>query len=257
MSSPELERINAFLSTFARRQARRTVDVPGGFAVFDDDFALSYANNRLVVDGTLRTVAPGALPALADEVLGGLPYRVVSVLDDEVARACAQPLAGAGYSHSRYLVMLHTGPVPRAVRSAREVGLGELWEPVGRSWGRFLPDADGELLRQLVERRAARPRGAAVVRFLASLADDGEVASWADLYLDPAAGVAQVEDLVTAGAHLRRGHADAVLATALRMAADAGCTTRFLTADAQDWPRGWYGRRGFTPIGHHHAFQRT
>ncbi|MFI5645204.1 hypothetical protein [Kitasatospora sp. NPDC051705] len=148
MSSPELERINAFLSTFARRQAHRTVDVPGGFAVFDDDFALSYANNQLVVDGTLRTVVPGALPALADEVLGGLPYRVVSVLDDEVARACAQPLAGAGYAHSRYLSPRSATTTPSSAP-----------DPAGRSRRGGVPElaAPG---RVTAGRGAGRPGGA-------------------------------------------------------------------------------------------------
>ncbi|WP_374109170.1 GNAT family N-acetyltransferase [Streptomyces sp. CC228A] len=79
---------------------------------------------------------------------------------------------------------------------------------------------------------ARRSRGA-----LPRLADTrGDAAAWADLYLDPAAGVAQIEDLVTDRAHRRRGHAAAVLGTALRQAADAGSTTRFLTADAADRP---------------------
>ncbi|MFJ9594305.1 hypothetical protein ACIRS3_16225 [Streptomyces virginiae] len=46
------------------------------------------------------------------------------------------------------------------------------------------------------------------------------------------------------------------MATALHLAAEAGCGTRFLTADATDWPRHWYERRGFHVIGHSHVFER-
>ncbi|MFD9541174.1 hypothetical protein [Streptomyces sp. NPDC060022] len=88
----------------------------------------------------------------------------------------------------------------------------------------------------------------------------GGVASWADLHLDPATGTAQIEDLITSEAHLRRGYADAVPTTALSLAADTAdkdCGTRFLTADATDWPRHWYERRGFSVMGHSHCFERS
>lgn len=61
-----------------------------------------------------------------------------------------------------------------------------------------------------------------------------ELRTSADLCRDPATGIAQFEDLVTSEAHLGRGYGDAVLSTALRMAVDEDCGTRFLTADAMD-----------------------
>lgn len=252
MSRSELRRINAFLAAFARRQAGRVVDLPGGFAVYDDAFAHSRANNQVVIDAA---VDPEALPALADRALGQLPHRLISVLDDAVATACAEPLIRAGYSHSAYLVMLHAGPVGDG-GAADEVDLDALRAPLTRRWRDLLPDVDDEVVRHLVDRREARRRGADVVRFLGARTEEGEVASWADLYLDPASGLAQIEDLVTSEAHLRRGHADAVLNTALRAAVDEGCGTRFLAADAADWPRHWYERRGFSAIGVTHCFER-
>ncbi|MEU3651982.1 GNAT family N-acetyltransferase [Streptomyces sp. NPDC032161] len=257
MPPPELRRINTFLSGFARRQAARTVDVPGGFAVLDDAFAHSRGNNQLVIDPAADgTAGPEALPAVADEVLGHLPYRLVSVLDDELGSACAGPLVRAGYSHSVCLVMQHTGPVPQG-GGAEVVDLDAFRIPLARRWRGFLPDADDEVIRHLVDRRGARHRGADIVHFIGARAEDGEVASWADLYLDPATGTAQIEDLITSEAHLGRGHADAVLTTALRLAADADCGTRFLTADAADWPRHWYERRGFSVVGRTHHFERA
>ncbi|MFD5028389.1 GNAT family N-acetyltransferase [Streptomyces sp. NPDC058373] len=94
------------------------------------------------------------------------------------------------------------------------------------------------------------------VRFLGARTEEGEVAAWADLCLDPVTGAAQIEDLMTSEAHLGRGSAGAVLATALRLAADRGCGVRFLTADAADWPRHWYERRGFAVVGRSHCFER-
>ncbi|WP_326653727.1 GNAT family N-acetyltransferase [Streptomyces sp. NBC_01750] len=253
MPSSELQRIYAFLSAFARRQAARTVDLPGGFAVYDDTFVHSRANNQVVID---KDVDSEALPAIADEALGHLPQRLISVLDDEVGMACAEPLIRAGYTHSTYLIMLHAGPVPTGGH-AEEVDLEAIRIPLTRRWQDFLPDVDDdEVVRHLVDRREARRRGADVVHFIGARTEEGEVASWADLYLDPATGTAQIEDLITSETHLGRGYAGAVLTTALRRAADADCGTRFLIADAADWPRHWYERRGFSVIGYAHGFER-
>lgn len=257
-SAPEFQRICAFLSAFARRQARRTVELPGGFAAFDDEVVHSYADNHIVIDGTV--LDPAALPALADDVAAHLPFRHITVLDDETGQACAPHLVAAGYLHHTYVVMAHRRDVPPAAPDAARAGivdLDALREPLAASWRGFLPDADEEVIRQLVDRRAARLRGAERVHFLGSrTADRSEVAGWVDLYLDPAAGIAQIEDLVTNDAHRGQGHAGAVLTEALRLASDAGCRTRFLIAELDDWPRHWYERRGFTTIGRQHCFER-
>ncbi|MEU2155981.1 GNAT family N-acetyltransferase [Streptomyces sp. NPDC019396] len=254
MPSPELQRINAFLSAFACRRAAHVVELPGGFAVSGDAFAHSHADNQVVVDAA---VDPEALPEIAEDALGHLPYQVISVLDDETGAACAEPLIRAGYTPSTCLVMLHTGPVPNGIRPAERVDLDAIRTPLTQRWRGFLPDADDEVIRQLVDRREARRRGADAVHFIGARTEEGEVASWADLYMDRATGTAQIEDLITSEARLRRGHADAVLSTALRLAAEENCGTRFLIADAADWPQHWYERRGFVAIGRTHFFERV
>ncbi|MDX3234946.1 GNAT family N-acetyltransferase [Streptomyces sp. ME03-5709C] len=252
MSAPEMPHIRAFVAAFARRKAARTAGFPGGFAALDDAYAASHADNFVVVDGD---VDPEALPALADDALGHLEHRAVTVLDDATGTACAEPLTRAGYSHSAEVVMLHTGTVPDG-GPAEAVDLDAFREPLARRWRGFLPEADDEVVRQLVDRREARRRGADVVRFIGARTPEGDVASWTDLYMDRASGIAQIEDLITSETHLGRGYGDAVLSTALRQAVDAGCATRFLIADADDWPRHWYARRGFTVIGRFHSFAR-
>ncbi|MBC9712865.1 GNAT family N-acetyltransferase [Streptomyces sp. TRM66268-LWL] len=252
MSTPVLQQVDAFLSGFARRQAERIVELPGGFAVLDETFGHSRMNNQIYIDAP---VAPEALPAVADEVLGHLPHRLITVLDDAIAEACAEELARAGYSRSAYLVMVHEGPVPPDGRAAERVDLDALRTPLTRLWRAALPDVEDEVVRHLVDRRAARRRGG-IVHFLAARTPEGEIASWADFYLDPERGIAQIEDLCTAPDQLRKGYADVVLGTALRLAADGGCGTRFLTADAADWPRRWYERRGFSAVGRFSCFER-
>ncbi|RKN06445.1 GNAT family N-acetyltransferase [Streptomyces radicis] len=250
--SPELARVHAFLTGFARRQAPRVAEVPGGFAVRDDALRYSHHDNQLFIDAP---VEPAALPGLADEALNGLAHRLITVLDDGLGQACVPALTGAGYTHEANLLMLHTGPVPRA-GAAEPVELAAFAEPLSRRWRGFLPHADDEAVRQLVERRTARHRGAATVHFIGARTSEGEVASWADLYLEPALGIGQFEDFLTAERHLGKGYGTAVLTTALHLASAAGCATRFLVASEDDWPRHWYARRGFTAIGRTHTFER-
>ncbi|WP_329282276.1 GNAT family N-acetyltransferase [Streptomyces sp. NBC_00691] len=248
----ELRRIRDSLSGFHRRQADRVVEFPGGFAALDDRYTHSRGNNHVLVDGSTD---PGALPARAEELLGHLRHRLVFVVDDEVAAACRGPLEGVGYTHKATYLMRHTGPVP-AHGGARQVDLEELRAPATEAWHRFAPGVSDEEVHHLVERRLARLGAADDVRFLAAYTEDGEVASWADLYLDPAAGIARIEDLVTAEAHLGQGHAGRVLDTALRLATEAGCDLRFLSADAENWPHRWYGRKGFAVVDTLHCFER-
>ena len=146
-----------------------------------------------------------------------------------------------------------TGAVPASFADA--VTLQELRPALIRQLCAWMPQAADAVIYQLADRRAARVKGADQVRFLAVRDENGTIVSWADLYLDQARGIAQIEDVMTAEGHTRRGYADTVLATALHQAAGYGLI--FLLADADDWPRTWYARRGFTPIGRSHVFTRT
>lgn len=253
MSVSELQRIAGFRLSFARRQAAEVTEVPGGVAVLDQEFAASHEHNQLFISG--NSVYPAELPAVADGVLGHLGHRRITVLDDAAGVACVPALTAAGYEYEKELVMLFTGAVPAPVVAAEPVGLAELRTALHDQFRIWMPQADQTVVDQLVERRKARLRGAPEVRTFAVRDEKGTVAAWADLYADPEQGVAQIEDVVTADAHRRRGFGDTVLATALRYATRQPLV--FLIADAEDWPRDWYARRGFEPIGHSHAFVRT
>ncbi|MET7900051.1 GNAT family N-acetyltransferase [Streptomyces sp. NPDC005336] len=261
MPQNDLQRAIDFRLLFARRQSAEVRGVPGGFLVLNEQYARSHEHNQIHIDGP---VDPAALPGVADTAMAGLPHRRITVHDDRLGLACAPALTLAGYQHAVEVVMTHTGPVPVPVSGRGDVveldlgpdPYGPLWRALAAQQRRWMPDADEETVRQLVGRRAARRDGAEEVRFLAVHDEDGDVASWADLYLEPAEGIAQIEDLATADHARRHGHADAVLSDALHRAATAGCALRFLVADAEDWPRHWYARRGFTPNGRAHVFSR-
>ncbi|WP_370067913.1 GNAT family N-acetyltransferase [Streptacidiphilus sp. MAP5-3] len=249
----QFDRATAFLAGFARRQAAVCKDFEGGFAVRDPAYAGSHEHNQLVVDGTPD---PADLTAHADALLDGLGHRRILVLSEAHGEACAGPLTAAGYAYGTEVVMIHQGPRPEPVRAAEELTLDEVRPALTRQTRVWMPHQAEETVRHLVDRRTARLRGADEVVLL-GVRDEpgGEVASWADLYRDLGHDhVAQFEDLVTADEYTRRGYADAVLATALHRASAADLF--FLLAEPDDWPRHWYARRGFVPVGRVHVFTR-
>jgi Acetyltransferase (GNAT) family len=251
VSASDLRRATDFLVSFARRQAAVVHEVPGGLVVLDPAYAASHEHNQLILNGA---ATPAALPALAETALGHLPYRRITILDDATGTACAPALAAAGFIHDVELVMTHPGDAPAPASPAEQVTAADMRPALIPRLCAWMPQAPDHVIYQLADRRSARLRGASQVRFLAVRDERGAIASWADLYLDPAQGIAQIEDVMTAEGRTRRGYAGIVLATALHQA--AGCGLVFLLADANDWPRTWYARRGFTPAGRIHVFTR-
>lgn len=245
----------AFYTAFARRQAAEVREVPGGAVVLNPEYSASHDHNQLLVDGEPPS-APELLK-LADDALGHLGHRRITVVDDRAGAGLAAELTAAGYRHDREMAMVHDGatalPEPRA--AAVEARLAEVRPAIVRQLRTWMPDAAQLEIDHLADRRTARLNGAEQVRLLAVRDGTGAVCAWADFYRDTAASIAQIEDLATADAHTRRGYGDALLSAAARLA--TGCETFFLLADPADWPHTWYARRGFVGIGDIHVFSRV
>jgi ribosomal protein S18 acetylase RimI-like enzyme len=258
MMESGLARAIAFTHDIARRQAQRIVDLPYGFAVLHKRFSASYDHNKLILTAPVQ---PAEALAAVDRVLGGvgLGHRMV-VADDENGVTCAPTFVDADYQHAINLIMGHTGAAPDrpadpAIR-VEQVDLDALRESTRHEWREQLPHASDEVINQLVERRATLLHGADEVAFLAVRDVAGRVLSRADVYIDPAHGVAQIEDVMTNPAYAGRGYARAIMTDGLRRAHAAGCDLVFVVADAQDWPRHLYARLGYATIGRSHAFVR-
>ncbi|MEV6521263.1 GNAT family N-acetyltransferase [Longispora sp. NPDC051575] len=255
MSTPELARSLAFLRAFARSQAERVVDLPYGFGAFDDTFAHSYAHNKLHLEGPAGPEDVDAVFAAA-----GRAHRLVHVADPDLAARVGPAFVDAGYEHSATVVMRHTGAAPDRPADPTVVvdvvDVAARTEAARREWRGEKPDAPDDVIEQLAGRGAATVRGADRVLFLVARAPDGEVACRGDLYLDPATGVAQIEDLMTLPAHTGRGYARALLADGLSRAGAAGCDLVLLVAEEDDWPRELYARLGYATIGRTHSYLR-
>jgi GNAT superfamily N-acetyltransferase len=258
MTESQLARARHFMRAAVRRQAEQIIEMSYGFAVLDSRFPHSYDHNKLVLTAP---VDPAEAVSDADRILGGagLAHRLISV-HGGIEQAWADVCVAAGYQHSAELIMVQTGapadrPADQRIQVAA-VGVDGLRESGRREWREQLPDAGEDVIEQLVARRVTRLEAAPEVAFLAVRDGMGQIVSRADLYLDPADRVAQIEDVLTLSEHTGRGFARAIMAEGLRRAQAAGCDLVFVVADADDWPRQLYTRLGYRAVGDGHSFVR-
>jgi uncharacterized protein (DUF952 family)/GNAT superfamily N-acetyltransferase len=237
-------RAMAFDRSLAERRAAGLLPVIGGIAALDPRFRHSYENNSLWLTGDL---AGATIVADADRALSDCSHRRV-VLD-------RPPPSGLNWETQelRLMVLDASAPVPpvrpeiTVVPVTREVA-ARLWGPM---WRLSLPGANEDVIEQLIRREGITDAHLQVVD-LAVFGDDplgfdGAPVSSAQLRIDGA--TAAIEAVLTAPDARRRGYGNAVVSDAIRRAREAACDVVFLAALADDWPRRWYERLGFTDVG--------
>ncbi len=247
------ERVRAADVALAVAVAQEVVPWRYGRAVFDAAYAVSYQNNRLLVEEPLDHAPFVELAAEAEALMAprGLPHRRVDDLavgDDERLRL---DFEAAGWRREDNTWMAWRRDPDRSTSTdlAREVAWDELRPTVERSTAREPFATDPETIRQLVD-RMERWRAAAVVRHLAVPAPDGDgVASYCHLVLGPASGSAMIDDVATLAEWRGRGFARAVVLAALHAARAAGAECTWLYADTDDWPQAFYRTLGFDDVG--------
>jgi uncharacterized protein (DUF952 family)/GNAT superfamily N-acetyltransferase len=240
-----LARALAYFTSMPLRRAVGVGDVPGGVAVLDPDFAASRDNNRLLLTDP---VDADSIEASAAEVAGnaGWPHRAAALLWPEAGPVAAE-LGRRGWDVDEVLLMGRAAARVPGGNRAEVVAQHEVHDLWDRSWRRELAGtrALDRVVADLVGREHLNDRVVAVSDVV--VREDGRVVAAGQLRVDGA--TAAVDSVLTDPAARGRGHGDAVLARALTLAADAGCDLVVLEADADDWPRHWYARRGFEPLG--------
>jgi uncharacterized protein (DUF952 family)/GNAT superfamily N-acetyltransferase len=237
----------ALHTSLAVRRAVGTGDVPGGVAVLDPDVVASYDNNRLLLT---TPVDARTVEAVAEEVGGnaGWPHRAASLAWVDAGPVAAE-LGRQGWTVEELVLMARSpepvpaGPADR-VETVPQPEVHALWDA---SWRRDLagiPRLDATVA-QLVARERLNDRVVAVTDLV--VREEGRVVAAAQLRVD--GGTAAVDSVMTDPAARGRGHADALLARALRLAGERGCDLVVLEAVTDDWPRHWYARRGFIEVG--------
>ncbi|MGY1660445.1 GNAT family N-acetyltransferase [Geodermatophilus sp. SYSU D00705] len=245
MPDDELGRVQALQTSLQVRRAAEVRDVPGGVAVSDPRFPHSRDDNTVVLTSPTdaATVARTATTAAAE-----LDWPVAAaILRWSGAEAVAGELGATGWEASELVVMARDAAALPGGETAEAVDQRELHALWDRSWRRGLPPVPGldEVVAQLIGREH-RTAEVVAVHDVAVRAAGRPVAA-GQLRVDGATAV--VESVMTEPAARGRGHADAVLARLVSLAAGAGCDLVALEADADDWPRHWYACRGFRVVG--------
>ncbi|MFL6096237.1 MAG: GNAT family N-acetyltransferase [Blastococcus sp.] len=240
-----LGRALAFLTSLPIRRAVGVGDVPGGVAVLDPDVVHSRDNNRLLLTAPVDV---DTVEAAADEVAGnaGWPHQAVGLLWPG-ADGVAAELGRRGWELDELLVMARPAARTAGGERVEVVAEPEVHEFWARSWRLDLPDRPERerVIADLIGREHLNDRVVAVTNLV--VREEGQVVASGQLRID--GGTAFVDSVLTDPAARERGHADAVLARALDLAARAGCDAVALEAAAGDWPRLWYARRGFEELG--------
>jgi GNAT superfamily N-acetyltransferase len=251
----ELARAIDFEEALREHCAERVLPFRFGRAVFNDTFRHVWELNVLRVDDPVGATVE-ALVEEAERVhaAAGHEHRRIAVRDEGSGSSLEPGFRALGWNVDCYVFMAWPetrAPSDQAVvieevdagalRDLRhEISKGEPWAETEEIVQQVLDS--GELIA-----RMGNARHFAVVV-------DGTVASGADLYSD--GRTAQVEDLATRSAFRGRGLGSAVILHAVQEALATDHDFIFLIADDGDWPKQFYGRLGFAPLGRKWAFTK-
>ncbi|MPQ97248.1 GNAT family N-acetyltransferase [Modestobacter sp. I12A-02628] len=228
------------------RRSPRVDDVPGGVAVSDPRYAHSHEDNRVLL---IDPVDADTVEAVVTQVATERAWpAAVATLRWPGAGPVAAALGRRGWAVDETLVMARTGPVPVTDDHRTEVvpqhAVHDLWRASWRHELAGRADLD-DVVADLVGREQGNDRVVAVHDVV--VREAGRVVASGQLRVDGA--TASVEAVLTDPGYRGRGHAGAVLDRLLALAEGAGCDLVVLEATADDWPRHWYARRGFTEVG--------
>jgi GNAT superfamily N-acetyltransferase len=220
----------------------------GGFAVRTTALPLVWTLNQVRIAGPTTA---GELAALADRFQEGLSFRHVVVEGEQGALLVAQ-LAAAGWWSEREVLMAMTGPVDRGIDTTSVVELSERqMMSLMRQWlleERVETTDDG--LDQVAE--YSRREGALFDETRLGVVHEGTPVAITKLRASER--IAWVEDVYTAPSARGRGLARALVAEAVTRAWKAQPAFAFIIADDQDWPKHFYARAGFVPMGCNYTF---
>jgi ribosomal protein S18 acetylase RimI-like enzyme len=243
----------SFEQAMQDRCARRRQPFEYGTAIFNDELRRVYDTNFVRFERGFDELTAGAVANAADELQAGLSHRKVMIPDEAAGARVAEQLSAHGWRVNRLVTMAYEGPRERApVEGVEEVDPEPLREARQEALSDGTRDADAG--RQIV---AFTERMAAVVpsRLIAARADTGEIGAFCALFQH--GGIGQIDEVTTIERHRRRGLGNRVVGGALNASLAAGDELTFLVADEGDWPKDWYARLGFVPIGRRFELVRT
>jgi GNAT superfamily N-acetyltransferase len=243
----EQERALAFMRGIDERASTQVVPFGFGTAYLHPELPDAWSRNFAWIDGPVPGERLGELLAEVDRIHSGagLRHRRMVFGDEDTGMAVAATLRPHGWQapHTRLLVHDGTAPPAAANERVREVDPLALARPT-LEFARAHPEVEDEQTAHQLLGAYGVVAGVIGERCFAALVD-GSVVSYCRLYSDGA--TAQIEDVATLSKHRGRGYSSAVVRHAIAEA--AGHELTFVLALEDDWPRQWYERLGFRPLG--------
>ncbi len=249
-----MQRAVSFMRSLEERLSTRSVPSRFGTAFFHDELRYAYSLNFLRLDLALDPLPqPEELVEEVERIQGpaGLDHRRITVDAQAPGEPYVEHLRGLGWTVDKLVLMaLHHPIEPVASPPVQELSWDEMRphrELSMKDGGPWTGEPEEEeIINQLLDRHKAID-SVTNLRNFGGVAEDGVVGAYCDLYSEN--GIAQIEDVYTRKAYRKRGLADAVVRAAAASAEEEGCDLVFLVADDGDWPKDFYGRLGFDPIG--------
>lgn len=231
--------------------ATRVEPLPFGVTIITDDLPDLYDNNLVQID----TAAPAPEVLEAVEAVGrrlGWRHRSVEVADSAIAEPLANVFRSAGYLTDDLVTMalLDAPQIDQVadLHAAKVVDVGEHHQLAEAIAAEQFSVSTRDFLEQLAERerRLARVAGARVV-----IAPPDDPVSRCLVFTD--GEIVEIDAVATLEAHRGRGWSGAVMRRAIALAERRPVV---LIADEDAWPRQWYARLGFRPVGRSVNFRR-
>jgi ribosomal protein S18 acetylase RimI-like enzyme len=252
----ELARTWEFECAIQDRVARDTREFAYGTALYNDELRRVYDTNFVRFERGFDELTGALVEEAAEELQAPLRHRKVMIPDEQAGARVADELRDRGWRHYTLVTMAYRGPRdrstvstprdaeqvdPRAVRGAREQALDD---------GKRDAEARGQIVEFTEHVAAVMP-----MRAFAARGDRAEIGSFCTLFQRD--GVGEVDDVTTLDQYRRRGLASAVVSSAVSASLADGDGLTFLVADESDWPKDWYARLGFEPIGRRYELLRA
>jgi GNAT superfamily N-acetyltransferase len=247
----QLRRCVAFTAALERDCADGTEGVEGGTAVLTPSLPFVWSLNYLCFDQP--GMAAERMAEVCEQVLGGLGmgHRAIQIPDPDEGARLAPEFERLGWEADRELYMALRSQPERASGPEVEVRRQGLPVELQRELSReneFLaqqPEPLDDVIEQLLERDRRQGKAAGDRWYVTEW--DGRPAATATLMARD--GIGQVETVMTLGFARKRGLARAVVLAAIEDSVGVGNELTFLIAEAEEWPRRWYGRLGFAELG--------
>lgn len=221
------------------------------------DVGTLYLNSDLpkVWDRNFLWLGPGSAGASANDLVettdrslreAGVEHRKFLTAEEHMSDDVAGDLTDLGWTRTELATMTLRDRAPGELKAnVKELGADE-YEGYNRRVIEEFSEGGPDVTDQLV-RLGTMMATAGNGRFFV-VEEDGEYVSGTHLYSD--GQTAQIEDVGTLQAWRGRGFAKDLMRHVIKVAFDAGHDLLFLVAEADDWPKDFYERLGFSVVGH-------